>query len=63
MAVNLSDIVFRRSDLGSAQCPAKGLLKKICTLMAKELHWDQQEQTRQLEQVYAAYAPLSPQHN
>ena len=63
MAVNLSDIIFRRSDLGTAQCPSETLLTEICTLMARELQWEPQEQTRQLEKVYTHYAPVSTHHN
>jgi len=58
MAVNLSDVIFRRSALGSAECPSEELLRQICAVMAEELGWDLEEQARQLQAVQAVFAPL-----
>jgi len=63
MAASLSDVIFRRSDLGTAQCPSDTLLSKICTLMAGELQWEPAEQARQLKKVHTHYAPLATHHN
>ena len=59
MALTLSDVILRRSDLGTAQCPDTKLLEALAAYMARQLHWDNEEQNRQLDSVRTFYAPLS----
>ncbi len=58
MAQHLSDVVFRRSALGSAQCPSIEVLKRITHIMADHFSWDDQRQSMELTQVLQRYAPL-----
>ena len=41
MARTLSDIVMRRTGIGTLGNPGEGLLRKVANVAAKELHWDQ----------------------
>ncbi len=58
MAQHLSDVVFRRSALGTAQCPPMEVLQAITRIMADHLNWDEQRQSMELMQVLQRYAPL-----
>lgn len=40
MAQKLSDVVLRRTDLGSGSAPGNAEIKKCAELMANELNWD-----------------------
>ena len=58
MAQHLSDVVFRRTALGTAQCPPTGVLQDINQIMAKHFSWSEQRQFTELTQVLQRYAPL-----
>jgi glycerol-3-phosphate dehydrogenase len=58
MVQNLSDVIFRRTDLGTAQCPSLDVLKRVNQILAKHFDWDEQRQTTELNQVLQRYAPL-----
>ena len=58
MAVKLSDVVFRRTDLGTASCPSLKQLKVIAKIMADELGWNENKQTDEINEVLHAYSPL-----
>jgi glycerol-3-phosphate dehydrogenase len=58
MAVNLADVVFRRSNLASAECPARLVLTRIAGHMGGELGWSDEEQVRQIEKVEQVFAIL-----
>jgi len=58
MVFNLSDVVFRRSNLGSAECPKIKTLSRIVDIMGEELEWDAEERARQIEQVFQVFSPL-----
>ncbi len=57
-AVKLTDVVFRRSPLGSAQCPAEDILVKVAECMAHHLGWSEEICSKEIEQVYTSYFPL-----
>jgi len=59
MAVKLSDVVFRRTDLGTANCPSLKQLKIVAMIMADELGWDQEKQADEINEVLHVYSPLS----
>lgn len=54
----LSDVVFRRSPLGSAECPEEKTLHAVADIMARELGWSHKERESQIDKVLAVYAPL-----
>ena len=58
MAVTLSDIVFRRSGIGSAECPSLEILTHLSEIMGEELGWDGEEKNRQVEAALQVFAPV-----
>jgi len=59
MAVQLADVVFRRSETGSAECPPESVLLKIAACMGAELGWSDEEQARQIAMVQSVFMPIA----
>lgn len=57
MAQKLTDVVFRRTELGSAGNPGSGSLATCASIMAEEMGWDQIRTSRELDEVKAAFLP------
>jgi len=55
MAQKLSDVVFRRTDLGSGNRPDPLSLQACADLMGSELGWDEPRTQKELEEVQALY--------
>ena len=51
MAKSLSDIVFRRTELGSGGDPGQDAINEAATIAGKEFGWDNEEMTDQLQTV------------
>jgi glycerol-3-phosphate dehydrogenase len=58
MAVTLADVMFRRTNLAAAECPARVTLQRIAGFMGGELHWSTVEQERQIVQVEQVFTLL-----
>ncbi|MEE4310670.1 MAG: glycerol-3-phosphate dehydrogenase/oxidase [candidate division KSB1 bacterium] len=58
MALKLSDVVFRRTDLGSAGNPGDEALDSVAKIMADELKWDDRKMKDEIEEVKDKYIPL-----
>ncbi|MDD3813793.1 MAG: FAD-dependent oxidoreductase [Desulfocapsaceae bacterium] len=58
MACKLSDIVFRRTGLGSAECPQQKILIKLADFIGNILGWDEARKEREREEVLQRYFPL-----
>ena len=58
MALKLSDVVFRRTDLGTAGCPPRSHLEGAALLMGGELGWSAETREREIREVMGTYAPL-----
>ncbi|MBC8489085.1 MAG: FAD-dependent oxidoreductase, partial [Bacteroidetes bacterium] len=58
MALKLADIVFRRTELGTAECPPKDVLIQIANIMADELGWDELRKTEEIREVLDYYFPI-----
>lgn len=58
MASTLADVVFRRSSLGSAECPDTSTLALLADFMGRELSWTGEERERQIAGVLQVFAPL-----
>ncbi len=58
MACTLSDIVFRRTGLGTAECPERKLLVKLSDFMGGILGWDEARKEEERTQVLHRYSPL-----
>jgi glycerol-3-phosphate dehydrogenase len=59
-AVKLTDVILRRSPLGSAQFPPEDVLKNVAEFMAQLLGWSEDDCRREIEQVCTSYFPLEP---
>ncbi|MBU0664980.1 MAG: FAD-dependent oxidoreductase [Proteobacteria bacterium] len=59
MVCKLSDIVFRRTGLGTADCPERKLLVKLSDFMGKILGWDEARKEEEREEVLHRYSPLT----
>jgi glycerol-3-phosphate dehydrogenase len=57
MALKLSDVVRRRTELGSAECPADAALKTCAQLMAAELGWNAARIQKEIEETKKIYVP------
>jgi glycerol-3-phosphate dehydrogenase len=51
MAYNLTDVVFRRTDLGTAGYPGDTEVIMCADLMAMELGWDQAKKEKEIQEV------------
>lgn len=55
MAMTLSDIVIRRTELGAMQHPGADLVKGMAAIAAEELGWDADRRDREIAAVDAFY--------
>ncbi|MBM9602706.1 glycerol-3-phosphate dehydrogenase/oxidase [Desulfopila inferna] len=55
MARTLSDIVFRRSPVASAECPSTKILTLIAERMALHLDWKEEKISREIKEVENAF--------
>ncbi len=58
MALHLSDVVFRRSDIGTAECPQPDILHRIAAIMATEYSWSDKQISVEIKTVAQRYIPL-----
>ncbi|MBU1234370.1 MAG: FAD-dependent oxidoreductase, partial [Proteobacteria bacterium] len=58
MACKLSDIVLRRTGLGTAECPGRSVLEKLVEYMGGILSWDEARKGQEVKEVLQRYAPL-----
>ena len=57
MAETLGDVVFRRTELGSAENPGDTSLRFSAQVMARDLNWSQDKIDKELEGVRKVYNP------
>ncbi len=57
MALKLSDVVLRRTDLGSAENPGDEALNVTAEIMGKELAWDEARTRKEVEETIGFYVP------
>jgi glycerol-3-phosphate dehydrogenase len=55
MAQSLSDVVFRRTGLGTLKHPGQACLERACDLMTRELGWGRSNRRKELERVERAF--------
>jgi glycerol-3-phosphate dehydrogenase len=60
MAQNLSDVVFRRTEIGSAGSPSPALLRCCAEVMATELGWSSDTLKQELDAVERTFAWMQP---
>jgi glycerol-3-phosphate dehydrogenase len=56
MAVKLTDVILRRTDLGSAGHPGEQCLEACAELMARELGWDNNRKQAEIGEAKAVYS-------
>lgn len=56
MAQKLTDVVFRRTELGSSGNPGENALKACADIMERELDWDKARTQRELDETRAAFS-------
>lgn len=57
MALKLSDLILRRTDLGAAGNPGEACLKEAAQIMGKELNWDAARRQQEIDAVKNIYIP------
>ena len=57
MAHRLSDIVFRRTGLGTLGNPGEALIEKVADLASSELKWKNSRRNKEIDAVLAAFVP------
>lgn len=55
MAQKLSDVIFRRTELGTAGHPGDSCIENCAAIMAKEMGWDKKRMTREIEEVQLSF--------
>ena len=60
MAATLCDVVLRRTDLGSGECPPTAVVERCAALMAQELGWDPARAQREIAALRASYPFANP---
>lgn len=58
MALKLSDIICRRTDMAQAGCPTQESLQKVSEIMSKELGWDEIRRRQEIGSVLQVYQPF-----
>jgi len=51
MAQKLTDVVFRRTDLGVAQVPGDDVIQICADIMSKEMGWSLKEKENEINEV------------
>jgi glycerol-3-phosphate dehydrogenase len=59
MAQKLSDIVFRRTELGQTGRPTLKSLQAASRLMARELGWNEDRRQEEIHETLAAFGPIN----
>lgn len=60
MARTLEDVIFRRTGIGTLGNPGEAVIARCAQLMAREMKWGAEEQTRQIDQVMAQFHWSAP---
>jgi glycerol-3-phosphate dehydrogenase len=58
MAVTLSDVVYRRTNLGAARCPDPQILAAVADRMALRMGWTPKRKNQEIRDVMERYALL-----
>ncbi|MCG7848246.1 MAG: glycerol-3-phosphate dehydrogenase/oxidase [ANME-2 cluster archaeon] len=61
MALKLSDVILRRTELGTAEYPGDEGLETSARIMARELGWDESRIQEEIEDVRSIYTPAIDQ--
>ena len=59
MAQSLSDVVYRRTDLGTGQIPGRSALQECAEIIAPEFGWDQNRIEKQIQSAGTEFQTLN----
>ncbi len=59
MAVKLSDVIFRRTGLGTIGYPGDSAVSRVAEIVAGELGWDEERITEEIREVKGRYIPAT----
>jgi glycerol-3-phosphate dehydrogenase len=59
MAQRLSDVVFRRTDLGTGHIPGRAVLQVCAAIIAPEFGWDQNRIEKEIQSAETAFQTLN----
>ena len=59
MAATLTDVVLRRTGMGSESCPSDAQLSAVADCMAGELGWSDERRRQEILAVRETYSPLA----
>jgi glycerol-3-phosphate dehydrogenase len=62
MAQTLSDVIFRRTGLGTLGWPGRDLLERCARVLAGEFGWDPQATAREINEVETVYERIGVAH-
>ncbi|MCG6939238.1 MAG: FAD-dependent oxidoreductase [Gammaproteobacteria bacterium] len=62
MVYTLSDLMLRRTDIGSFECPKKETIEYCADVIANHLHWDSQQRAENIEHLIQTYPEWSRPH-
>jgi len=55
MALHLSDVIGRRTELGSTGLPSMATLQKCASLLSREFQWTSQHEEQEIRSVIQTY--------
>lgn len=61
MAQTLSDVIFRRTGLGTLGTPGTDVVKRVAELMARELDWDETRLANEMAETLKRFETVSPE--
>ena len=59
MAITLSDVLFRRTGLGTLGNPGTEIIEKVADVMAGELKWKKAQRNKEIEAALDVFTPLT----
>ncbi len=59
MAITLSDVLFRRTGLGTLGNPGDEIIEKVADVMAGELKWKKAQRNREIEAALDVFTPMT----
>ncbi len=60
MAQHVDDVVFRRTELGTAGFPGQLAISQVANMMRQELNWSSQRTSEELQRVSSMFSNAIP---
>lgn len=59
MALKVTDMILRRTDMGSAEYPGDEAVADTAKIMGEELFWNEERTRKEIDEARAVYTPLN----